>query len=153
MNLDRLSIWLTLATNLAVLLGVVFLVIEIRQNTTTIRGQSSFAVNDALSHLNEALYSDSVLTDIWIRGRESLDSLDANERERFSAFLLERLNLALYMRELERANTADVHIDWIDVIRREIESYSGICDFVASGVDLQNREMWATAIRNCSGGE
>ena len=38
MNLGRLNQWLLLAANLGVLVGIIFLSIEIRQNTLTIRG-------------------------------------------------------------------------------------------------------------------
>ncbi len=132
MNADKVNRWLTLATNLAVVLGIGFLVVEIQQNTAAIRGQASIAVNDSLASLNNAIYADAELTDIWIRGRESLDNLDPAERERFINFLYERLNLAVYIEELERTESADVHIEWIDYLVTEIEDYPGIREFVLS---------------------
>ena len=99
---DKVNRWLTLATNLAVVVGIGFLVIEVQQNTAAIRGQASIAVNDSLASLDRAIYADAEFTDIWIRGRESLDNLDPVERERFVKFVLERLNLAVYIEELER---------------------------------------------------
>ncbi len=132
METDKVNRWLTLATNLAVVLGIGLLVIEVQQNTAAIRGQASIAVNDSLASLDRAIYADAELTDIWIRGRESLDNLDPVERERFVKFVLERLNLAVYIEELERTGSADVHINWIDNVAREIRDNPGIREFVLS---------------------
>jgi hypothetical protein len=132
MEADKVNRWLTLATNLAVVLGIGLLVIEVQQNTAAIRGQASIAVNDSLASLDRAIYADAEFTDIWLRGRESLDNLDPVERERFIKFVLERLNLAVYIEELERTGSADVHIEWIDNISREIRDNPGIREFVLS---------------------
>ena len=132
MEADKVNRWLTLATNLAVVLGIGFLVIEVQQNTAAIRGQASIAVNDSLASLDRAIYADAEFTDIWIRGRESLDNLDPVERERFRKFIRERLNLAVYIEELERTGSADVHIEWIDVVASEIRGSPGIREFVLS---------------------
>ncbi len=132
METDKVNRWLTLATNLAVVLGIGFLVIEVQQNTAAIRGQASIAVNDSLASLDRAIYADAEFTDIWIRGRESLDNLNPVERERFNKFIRERLNLAVYIEELERTGSADVHIQWIDYLGTEIENYPGIREFVLS---------------------
>jgi hypothetical protein len=132
---DRLNRWLTLATNLAVVFGIAFLVIEVQQNTAAIRGQASIAINDSLASLDRAIYADAELSDIWVRGRESLDNLDPVELERFKAFVLERLNLAVYIEELERSGSADVHIEWIDYIATEVRDYPGMKEFVLSMED------------------
>ncbi len=132
MEADKINRWLTLATNLAAVLGISFLVIGVQQNTAAIRGQASIAVNDSLASLDRAIYADAEFTDIWIRGRESLDNLDPVERERFTKFVLERLNLAVYIEELERTGSGDVHIQWIDNAAREIRDHPGIREFVLS---------------------
>jgi hypothetical protein len=132
METDKVNRWLILATNLAVVLGIGFLVIEVQQNTAAIRGQASIAVNDSLASLDRAIYADAELTDIWLRGRESLDNLDPVERQRFNKFVRERLNLAVYIEELERTGSADVHIEWIDYMATEIRDYPGIREFVLS---------------------
>jgi len=132
MKVEKVNHWLTLATNLAVVLGIGFLVVEIQQNTAAIRGQASGVVNESLASMNRAIYSDAEFTDIWIRGRESLGNLDPVERERFTAFVLERLNLAVYIEELERSGAADAHIKWIDFIATQVRDHPGIREFVLS---------------------
>ena len=44
MNLEKVNHWLTLLANVGVLVGIVFLVIEVRQNTEAIYGQSRQAI-------------------------------------------------------------------------------------------------------------
>ena len=128
----------TLLANIGVIAGIVFLAIEIQQNTGEIRSQASLGINDALARMNAAIYQDSELPDILIRGRESLSNLDPVEYERFQAFYLERVNLAVYVSNLEREDTTDVHINYIGVVAREIASYPGVGEFWAS-----MREDWA----------
>jgi len=147
-KLEKLNIWLTLATNIAVVLGILFLVIEIQQNTAAIRSQSSIAINDSLAHLDQALYADPSLADIWLRGQESQEDLNPIERERFKAYMLERLNLAVYIRELERSGSEDVHIDWITIMNREIVEKPGICEFVASN-QPKPEDFWKPMIDDC----
>ena len=139
---------LSIFANLGVIAGIGLLALEISQNTAAIRSQSSIAINDSLAHLNQALYDNSELTDIWMRGRESFEDLDPIEAERFSAFVLERLNLAVYVRELSRVDSADVHIDWIEITRNEMLQYPGICEFVSSR-QLEPVEFWVPMIEEC----
>jgi len=139
---------LAILANVGVIAGIALLALEISQNTAAIRSQSSIAINDSLAHLNEALYDNPELTDIWIRGRESLMDLDSIEAERFAAFLLERLNLAVYVRELGRVDSADVHIDWIGITRSEMLEYQGICDSVSSR-PLEPVDFWMSMIEEC----
>lgn len=48
MNSDRLNRWLTLGANLAVLVGLIFLVIEINQNNEMMRAQTRSGISDAI---------------------------------------------------------------------------------------------------------
>lgn len=48
MDSDRLNRWLTLGANLAVLVGLVFLVIEINQNNDMMRAQTRSGITDAI---------------------------------------------------------------------------------------------------------
>ena len=48
MDSDRLNLWLTLAANLAVLVGLVLLVIEINQNNEIMRAQTRSGITGAI---------------------------------------------------------------------------------------------------------
>lgn len=53
---------ISILANIGVIAGIVFLVVEIQQNTAAIRSQSSIAINDSLAHPNQALYDNPDLT-------------------------------------------------------------------------------------------
>ena len=57
MDSDRLNRWLTLAANLAVLVGLVFLVVEINQNNEMMRAQTRSGITDAIID-NVKMYMD-----------------------------------------------------------------------------------------------
>ena len=71
MNLDRLNQWLLLAANLGVLVGIIFISIEIRQNTLAIRGT---AIQSASALSREQMFvimQDSELSQIAVEGLAS----------------------------------------------------------------------------------
>ena len=57
MDSDRLNLWLTLAANLAVLVGLVFLGVEINQNNEMMRAQTRSGITDAIID-NVKMYMD-----------------------------------------------------------------------------------------------
>lgn len=82
MRTEQLNSWLTLAANLAVLAGIIFLAIEISQNTDMMRTQmnqsrAELAMNEAESMYNSD-YIPALLTKIRQGGEVS-----AEERERY----------------------------------------------------------------------
>jgi hypothetical protein len=84
MNVDRLNQWLILVANLGVLVGIVFLSIEIRQNTTAIRGA---AIQTAATLSREQMFviaQDSELSRIVVLGSASPANLDPVEAFRLS---------------------------------------------------------------------
>ncbi len=75
MNLDRLNQWLLLAANLGVLAGIIFLSIEIRQNTLAIRGT---AIQTAAALSREQMFvimQNSELSRIAVEGLASPSGL------------------------------------------------------------------------------
>ena len=84
MNLDRLNQWLILVANLGVLVGIVFLSIEIRQNTTAVRGA---AIQTAATLSREQMFviaQDAELSRIVVLGSASPANLDPVEAFRLS---------------------------------------------------------------------
>ena len=84
MNLDRLNKWLILAANLGVLVGIIFLSIEIRQNTAAIRGT---AIQTAATLSREQMFviaQDAELSRIAVLGSTSPADLDPVEAFRLS---------------------------------------------------------------------
>jgi hypothetical protein len=106
---DRLNSWLSLIANIGVIAGFIFLAYEIQQNTAQLRADASYSINEALSSMNSAEYSDQAFADILIRGEQDLASLDPAEARRFFAYQFDRINLALHILELEKDGLHDVH--------------------------------------------
>jgi ketosteroid isomerase-like protein len=84
---SRLNEWLSIATNLAVLAGLIILVVEIRQNSTAIRSGVLQAVTTESSPLNLALASDSALRETWILGMRNPGGLTESQRLQFNTIM------------------------------------------------------------------
>jgi hypothetical protein len=78
MNLDSLNKWLTLSANAGVIAGIVFLAIEISQNTIAIRAEiyqtRSYEVADANRFRAESEY----IIPIWAKVRDESGRFDPN---------------------------------------------------------------------------
>ena len=130
MNRETLNWWLSLTTNLAVLLGLIFVGYEIRQNTAQLRAESSQSITQSVNALNAGLYSDGELADLIIRGTENLESLNSVERIRFAAFQFARLNIAEYVLDLEREGVSDLNFRYVEWIVRDFNEKPGLRAFI-----------------------
>jgi hypothetical protein len=81
MNLDNLNKWLTLAANVGVVAGLVFLVVEVQQNTNIARSSAYRESTQDMADWRALIASNPELTYIWdayLRGRaDSLDELES----------------------------------------------------------------------------
>ena len=82
---------------LAVLVSLVYVALQIRQNTSSVRAAASASVAESLSRVTEILSVEPELGRIWNQGFDDYDSLDSDARSRFNTILL------TYMRRLENA--------------------------------------------------
>ncbi len=73
--------------SLAVLATLIYLAMQIRQNTHTTRAVSHHAITDALNQLNLTLARDETVAQLWIKGLSERASLSDLQRERFDALL------------------------------------------------------------------
>ena len=73
--------------SIAVLLTLIYLALQIRQNTHATRAVSHHAITDALNQLNLTLGKDDVVAQIWITGMNDRSSLNEVQREQFDALL------------------------------------------------------------------
>ena len=72
---------------LVVFLTLVYLALQIRQNTHATRAASHHAVTDALNQLNLALAENEEVASIWVSGMNDRSSLTDIQRERYDALL------------------------------------------------------------------
>ena len=83
MRSEQLNDWLTLAANLAVLAGIIFLVIEISQNTDMMRAQINQSRAELAMNEAESLYNSDYIPSLLTKIRQG-DDVSAEERERYS---------------------------------------------------------------------
>ncbi len=70
---------------IALVLSLVFVGVQIRQNTRATRAASHNEVSNSLNEINRMFAENADLTRIWIAGAESRQVLTAEERWRFDA--------------------------------------------------------------------
>ncbi len=87
MNISTLNEWLTLLTSLAVIAGIVFLAIELRQNSVALRSNVLQSVTSELDPLNLALASDESMRTVWIKGLQHPTNLTESERLQFNVIM------------------------------------------------------------------
>jgi hypothetical protein len=122
----RTDRWLSLLANLAVLGGLVFVGLEIRQNPSQLRTDASYSITASVNELNSGLYGDPGLTDIVLRGEEDLGSLDEIERARFDSYQFARINIAEYVEDLEMEGS----FRYAEFIVREFQTKPGLRAFI-----------------------
>jgi hypothetical protein len=90
MDSVKLNQWLTTLANFGVIVGIVFLVLEIRQtsmqieqNTAALSAQTIFQVNEYTGVAKRAIAQDVDLAELLMRGDEDPESLTELEQARF----------------------------------------------------------------------
>jgi len=140
-NGDRLNRWLTLAANVGVLDGIVFLALEIRQNSDHLALQLEFAVpTQKIFEINRDLM-DASISRILVKAIETPAELTFEEGLVASAFILNALNECEDRYLLHKAGLAGV-VDWLRHIRENIEWTLG--NPFAMEVYKSNRDAFET---------
>jgi hypothetical protein len=93
MTFDRLNWFLTLAANVGVVLGLGFLVVELRHNTLATQATLNLDVLEYGRESAELLLSNDQFADIVFRGERDPQSLSPAERDRFLIFTSWRLGV------------------------------------------------------------
>lgn len=141
MSNDRFTRWLTLAANIGVLLGIVFLALEIRQNSEHLALQLEFAVpTQKIFEINRDLMDPSVAR-IVAKAIETPAELTFEEGLVASAFILNALNEWEDRYLLHKAGLNGV-IDWKRHIRENVSWTLG--NRFALAVYNSNRDAFET---------
>ena len=130
MRPEKLNTWLTLIANFGVIAGLIFLGYEIRQNTTQLRAEALYSINEAISTLNAGVYSDPVMADIKVRGESDFSSLNNVEREQFIMYQFDRINLAELYVALRDEGLTDIHFPFDQFLIGEFRSKPGLQQFL-----------------------
>ena len=83
---------------IAVLVTLLYLSVQVRQNNRETRDQTAWRITESLNQFTVALTSDGEAAEIWCRGNDDFDSLNRVERERFVVLVAQWTNvlIALY---------------------------------------------------------
>ena len=116
MDSDRLNRWLALAANIGVLVGIVFLAVEIRQNTIAVQTAALQQHFEQHTGLVMARVNNAELRAVFLKATDGTEMLSAEEeailgpyiisviRNHFVAYELRESGLAVYVRELPAAD-------------------------------------------------
>jgi len=160
MNLDNLNRWITLGANIGVLAGIIFLAIEINQNTAAVRSGSFQARTDQLLGITTSIpQSDELLSAITkldffgsfcAPDETRIEELTAEERAAFIAFLYSNWvrfenmfyqsqsgNIDEFFYEFVTLNVMHKYIPWFEMFDiYQAEFIQSTLD--GAGVDFEN---------------
>jgi hypothetical protein len=131
----RTDRWLSVLANLGVLGGLIFVGLEIRQNTSQLRADASYSITSSVNDLNAGIYGDPDLSELVLRGETALGALDAIERTRFDSFQFARLNIAEYIEDLEAEGVSGLSFRYAEFIVREFQTKPGLRSFIREHQD------------------
>jgi hypothetical protein len=89
-GLDRLNRWLTLGANLGVLLGLVMLIVEVRQNATLTRTAMDQQKNDLLVQV-ELSIAKREMAEVWVKSIRTPEDLTDAEARMVESHLVSQL--------------------------------------------------------------
>ena len=78
MNLDSMNRWLTLAGNIGVLAGIIFLAFELQQNTVATQLEASSGFQNSFSEIELFIAGNPEFTELLLKGRNDEEISDAD---------------------------------------------------------------------------
>ncbi len=85
MNLDSTNRWLTLAANIGVMAGIIFLAFELQQNTVATQLQAASNFQSSFSEIEFLIAGNPEFAELLTKGREGQDT-SAADQLRLSVF-------------------------------------------------------------------
>ena len=125
---------ITILANVGVVIGLVFLTLEIRQNTAQMRTQGAYSIYQSVETLNQAVYLDEEFADLLHRGEKSFKDLDPVEQSRLTTFFFSEVHLVEYILSLEDEGLSDLHFGWVDSKVNQFRTIPGRKEFVEAYV-------------------
>lgn len=127
MDSDRLNKWLTLAANIGVIAGIVFLAIEIRQNSDAVRAQTRTQLSEQVMELLSVNMNDHEYASVLMRGN-SVEELSPVEEYQYyrhrSAWLSHWINV-VYQYEMGMYDESEFALQ-VSTIRAHMEIFPGL---------------------------
>ena len=102
MNLDKVNQRLTLLANIGVLLGIVFIAVEMRNSSNAVAAQTRDSIADGFISLNMVVINDPQVGANWITGLLKPDRLSDTEAIQFSMYMRALFNQFMRVNALYR---------------------------------------------------
>jgi hypothetical protein len=133
MSIQDLGALGELLAAIATLLTLIYLALQIRQNSRNLQESTSASMNQGWASINARISSDPQFASIFIRGRASLDDLDAVETEQFRALVQDILNMAVYADGLRESHyVQSLHFDAFQVVGSLYQTCPGVREVIDS---------------------
>ena len=126
--------FITILANVGVIVGLVILTLEVRQNTAQMRTQGAYSINQSVETLNQAIYLDGEFADLLHRGEQSFNDLDPVEQSRLATYFFSEVHLAQYILSLEDEGLSDLHFGYVDLKIDQFRTIPGRKEFVEAYV-------------------
>jgi hypothetical protein len=110
MNLDDLGNIGEFVGAVGVIASLVYLALQIRQNTKSTRTAMYQAATRDMFDAADLIASDADLNSIWFRGNRDFDSLSREEKRRFAAYMFSLLRR--YANALHQTNAGMIDGEW-----------------------------------------
>ena len=125
---------ITVLANVGVVIGLVFLTLEIRQNTAQMRTQGAYSIYQSVETLNQAVYLDKEFADLLLRGEKSFIDLEPVEQRRLADYFFSEIYLVEYILSLEDEGLSDLHFGYVDLKVNQFRTIPGRKEFVEAYV-------------------
>ena len=129
---------ISIIANVGVVFGLVFVTLEIRQNTAQMRAQGAYSIYESVESLNQAVYLDEAFADLLYRGEKSFNDLDPVEQSRLATYFFSEVHLAQYVLSLEDEGLSDLHFGYVDVKVNQFRTIPGRKEFVEAYIRPAN---------------
>lgn len=142
MSIQDLGALGELVAAFATIATLLYLAVQIRQGNRNLHESTSAAVNQGWASINSRLSSDGQLAEIFVRGREDIESLDAIELERFRAFVQDILNMAVWADGLQASHDyRPLNFDALEVVGSLYQTYPGVRSVIDSIESATPRDL------------
>ncbi len=93
MNTEKINKWLTLLANIGVLIGIIFLAVEVRQSNRIAIAATEISVRDQFRTNNEVVLANDAVAALLVKAADIDAEFSAVETEKLYAYLYAHMNI------------------------------------------------------------
>jgi len=153
LHIERIDKWLTLLANLGVLIGIVFLVVEVRQSNRIAVAATEISVRDQYRSHNELVLANDAIAELLVKAANADGEFSEVETEKLYAYLYGHINTwksieIAYENGMLPRTTFEVVLDDVRIILNEYPAIRPLArDWIASYQSEADSKIYA-AIRD-----